>query len=107
FLDRIPLERVSVIHVAGGQWVTAGEREARCRRWLDDHLHRVPDAVYDLLAVVAARAPGPLTVIVEREGRFPPLAALLGELKRARSGGRRHGLFRRLVNQVLATVGTT
>ena len=35
------------------------------------------------------------------------LAARSFALKRARSGGRRHGLFRRLVNQVLATVGTT
>jgi len=84
FLDRIPLERVSVIHVAGGRWVTAGEGEARCQRWLDDHLHRVPDAVYELLATVAARAPGPLTVIVERDGRFPPFAALLAEIEHAR-----------------------
>ena len=64
--------------------MTAGEGEARCQRWLDDHLHRVPDAVYELLATVAARAPGPLTVIVERDGRFPPFAALLAEIEHAR-----------------------
>jgi len=38
------------------------------RRYLDDHLHDVPDPVYDLLVEVGARVRRPLTVILERDG---------------------------------------
>jgi uncharacterized protein (UPF0276 family) len=60
---------------------------------LDDHLHDVPDSVYELLAEVAARAPQPLTVILERDGNFPSIEALLVQLDRAREAvgrGRAH-----------------
>ncbi len=80
FIDRLPLERISAIHLAGGKWVSAqGER-----RLLDDHLHDVPDPVYDLLTAVGARAPQPLTVILERDGEYPPIEILLAQLTRAR-----------------------
>jgi uncharacterized protein (UPF0276 family) len=76
FLDQIPCERVSTVHFAGG------------RHWrgrvLDDHLHEAPDAVYDLLSVLAAKAPQPLTVILERDGDYPPIERMLDELDRAR-----------------------
>lgn len=78
FLDRIPLERVTHIHIAGGKLLDEG-------LILDDHKHDVPDPVYDLLALVAAKTPQPLTLILERDGDYPPLAAMLGELDRARA----------------------
>jgi len=77
FLARIPPERVGVIHVAGGHPV--GDRI------LDDHLHDVPATVYGLLTDVAARAPRPLTVILERDGAYPPFDHLLSELDQARA----------------------
>jgi uncharacterized protein (UPF0276 family) len=80
FLSRIPLERITAIHLAGGKWVSArGER-----RLLDDHLHDVPDPVYALLTEVGALAPQPLTVILERDGHYPAIECLLEQLDRAR-----------------------
>ena len=81
FLDRIPLDRVRAVHIAGGRWVRASNGESRL---LDDHRHDVPDPVYDLLTELARRAPQPLTVILERDGAYPPFQRLLDELARAR-----------------------
>jgi uncharacterized protein (UPF0276 family) len=75
FLDQIPCSRVGGVHLAGGRWIG---------RLLDDHLHDVPDPVYDLLAELAARTEQPLTVILERDGAYPPIGQLLGQLDRAR-----------------------
>ena len=58
-------------------------------RLLDDHLHDVPEAVYGLLAEVAARVASPLTVVLERDGKYPPFASLLAELERVREALRR------------------
>jgi uncharacterized protein (UPF0276 family) len=76
FLDRIPCERVTTVHLAGGRPMGG--------RMLDDHLHAIPDPVYGLLSRLAARAAGPLTVILERDGNYPPIEELLAELDRAR-----------------------
>ena len=81
FISRIPPERISAIHLAGGKWI--GRAEAP--RLLDDHLHDVPYPVYDLLEEVAARASQALTVIIERDGKFPPIESLLDQLDRARA----------------------
>ena len=54
-------------------------------RILDDHLHDPPEPVYDLLAALAARCPNPLTVILERDGAYPPMPQLLAQLDRARA----------------------
>ena len=82
-LTRLPLARVGYVHVAGGRWIDTpgGER----RRLLDDHRHDVPDPVLDLLTDLAARAPRPLTVILERDGNYPAMARLLAELDRLRA----------------------
>jgi uncharacterized protein (UPF0276 family) len=84
FLDQIPIERVRQIHIAGGRWVTHTVDGLAERRLLDDHLHDVPDPVYQLLVEVAARVSGPLTVILERDGRFPMTSTLLRQLDQAR-----------------------
>jgi len=81
-LDRLPLARVGLVHLAGGRWIDA---PSGGRRLLDDHLHDVPDPVFDLLAALAARAPRPLTVVLERDGDYPAIARLLAELDRARA----------------------
>ena len=54
-------------------------------RLLDDHLHPVPEVVFSLLESVGAQAPHPLTVILERDGLFPPFEEILSELSRARA----------------------
>lgn len=81
YIERIPPERIGAIHLAGGRWV--GRPNAQ--RLLDDHLHDVPDPVYQLLEEVGARVPDPLTVTLERDGNFPPIEWLLDQLDRARS----------------------
>lgn len=88
WLDRLPLERVAIVHIAGGRWVD------KPKRWLDDHLHSTPDAVFDLLGQLASRVPQPLTVVLERDGAYPPFEVLLAELASARAAlarGRREG----------------
>jgi uncharacterized protein len=90
-LCQLPLERVRAVHIAGGKWIAAPGSE----RLLDDHLHRVPEAVFRLLTELAARAPQALTVILERDGSYPPFHELLSELERAREAlakGRRRAL---------------
>ena len=84
FLRRVPVDRIGAIHLAGGRWVTSSDETGGERRLLDDHLHDVPDPVYDLLVEVATRSPRPLTVILERDGRYPPMEHLLAQLDRAR-----------------------
>jgi uncharacterized protein (UPF0276 family) len=83
FLSEIPLARVGCVHIAGGDWITAPDGETRYL--LDDHLHDVTEPVYELLSELAARTPQPLTVILERDGAYPPMPALLQELARARA----------------------
>jgi uncharacterized protein (UPF0276 family) len=80
-LKRIPSERIKSIHLAGGAPVhtPAGER------WLDDHLHDVPDPVYRLLELVGQLVPHALDVVLERDGAFPPFTQILMQLDRARA----------------------
>jgi hypothetical protein len=81
-LDAMPIGRVAMVHVSGGHWLhPQGARP----RLLDDHVHDVPDPVYELLEHLARRAPGPLTVILERDGRYPDFDVLLAQLDRVRS----------------------
>ncbi len=82
FLEALPVERIVQVHLAGGQLIPASDGRPRV---LDDHLHDVPDPVYALLAEVARRVPGPLTVVLERDGRYPPFDQLRAELARARA----------------------
>ncbi len=80
-LSALPLERVTVVHIAGGKWVTTA---AGGSRLLDDHRHDVPEAVYTLLRELGRDAPQALTVLLERDGAFPCFERLLGQLERAR-----------------------
>lgn len=78
-LDALPLDRIGLIHIAGGR--TLAEPGAPI---LDTHQHDPPEPVYTLLEEVARRTPQPLTVVLERDGRYPPMEALLAQLDRAR-----------------------
>src|SRR5262249_21950080 len=80
-LNELPMDRIAAVHLAGGKWIGPGDS----RRMLDDHLHDVPHPVYDLLVEVGARAPRPITVILERDGQYPPIEVLLDQLDQART----------------------
>jgi uncharacterized protein (UPF0276 family) len=82
YLDRIDACAIGLVHVAGGRLVTGSDGRARI---LDDHLHAVPSPVYELLAALAARTPNPLTVVLERDGDFPPMRELLVEIEAVRA----------------------
>lgn len=84
FLGRLPLQRVRAVHLAGGRPIPL-PGDGGSTRILDDHLHPVPDVVFSLLERLGAAAPHPLTVILERDGLFPPFEELLDELARART----------------------
>lgn len=71
-----PLERVAMLHIAGGV-VEHGF-------YFDTHAHPVPAPVFALLAQVVART-GPLPILLERDGDFPPFAALAAEIATARA----------------------
>lgn len=82
-LAALPLERVSTVHLAGGRWI--GHPQASGRRLLDDHRHDPPATVYRLLQRLARCAPGPLTVIFERDGAHPDFGVQLAQLDAARA----------------------
>jgi hypothetical protein len=82
-LMALPLERVRMVHLSGGVWI--GGRNGERERLLDDHVHDVPAAVFDLLEALGSRAPHPLDVIIERDGHFPPLDDLLAQVRAARA----------------------
>jgi uncharacterized protein (UPF0276 family) len=81
FLQQIPPHLIGVIHIAGGKFISAPDGR---QRLLDDHLHDVPDPVFDLLEETAALSPNPLTVILERDGAYPSVDCLLAQMDLAR-----------------------
>ncbi|GAA3391058.1 DUF692 domain-containing protein [Cryptosporangium minutisporangium] len=70
-LDRLPLDRVAYVHVAGG-------REAE-GLYHDTHTDPVPQPVLDLVTALAERAT-PAGWLLERDGDYPPAEVLRGEL---------------------------
>jgi uncharacterized protein (UPF0276 family) len=72
FLDRIPLQRVAYVHIAGGV-----ERQGL---YHDTHAHAIPRPVFDLLEELCARVAVP-GVLLERDDRFPADEALAAELE--------------------------
>ncbi|MFG3198747.1 DUF692 domain-containing protein [Streptomyces sp. NPDC048208] len=70
-LDRLPLESLAYVHVAGGF-----ERDGV---WHDSHAHPVPRPVLDILTDLASRV-APPGVLLERDENFPGPADLRREL---------------------------
>ena len=98
FLRELPPERIKMIHIAGGKFISAPDGRPRL---LDDHLHDVPDPVFELLEEAAAVSPNPLTVILERDGDYPSMQCLLAQMEHARQALTR-GRARRAMQEVLA-----
>ncbi|WP_433556737.1 DUF692 domain-containing protein [Pseudonocardia xinjiangensis] len=74
-LDRLPLDRVAYVHVAGG-----AEHPDDPGIYHDTHTHPVPAAVLRLLERLVERTAQAPPVMLERDGRYPPAAELLAEL---------------------------
>jgi uncharacterized protein (UPF0276 family) len=99
FIRQIPAGRIKAIHIAGGKFVSGSDGSVHL---LDDHLHDVPDPVFGLLEEVATTASHPLTVILERDGAYPPMPELLAQIEQARDAMAR-GRARRMAGaEVLA-----
>ena len=84
-LLRFPLARVRNVHLSGGHWIPEPDGDPSNMRLLDDHVHDVPQEVFDLLALLAQHAPQALTVILERDGNYPQFGSILAELDAARA----------------------
>jgi uncharacterized protein (UPF0276 family) len=76
-LRDFPLDRVALVHLAGGHVDGDGF-------YLDTHAHPVPDDVFAALPALGA-AVGRVPVVLERDAALPPTATLLEELARARA----------------------
>jgi len=86
FLDRVPLERIAYVHVAGGV-----ERDGV---YHDTHTHAVVPGVLKLLEELCART-SPPGVLLERDDQFPPDREIEAELKQIRAAMDR-GTYRRV-----------
>jgi hypothetical protein len=75
-LDRLPLDRVTYVHVAGGSLEPGGPE-----LYHDTHTAATPEPVLALLRELSARqgTSGP-AVLLERDGRYPPAGELHAEL---------------------------
>lgn len=76
FLDRLPLEAVVQVHVAGGTHAEGMEN--------DTHSEPVSEETWGLLEHLCELIPPP-AVLIERDANFPPFPELLGEVRRARA----------------------
>ena len=87
YLQTFPLSRVKLVHLSGGKWIKEPpgyESRRNCQRLLDDHVHDVPEAVYNLLRLLAQTVTQPLTVIIERDGQYPDFQSLLNQVNFAK-----------------------
>lgn len=80
WLAAAPLHRAVELHVAGDEQRTAGPKAGT---WVDSHSRPVPDAVWEIVEHVVARAPIK-AITLERSNDIPPMADLLAEVATAR-----------------------
>lgn len=74
-LCRYPLDRVAMVHLAGGAWDDGF--------YYDTHAAPVGEPVLELLRELIVRR-GPLPILIERDAEFGPFAQLRDELDRVR-----------------------
>ncbi len=79
FIRALPTSEVRQVHLAGFDQEASGYL-------LDTHAQTIQPEIWDLYAM-ALGVCQPEYVIIERDANFPPLADLLAEVARARSGG--------------------
>jgi len=83
FLDAFPLDRVTEVHLAGGDW--HGDQQAGlARMFIDTHGAAPGPEVMRLLEIVASRAPL-RHVTLEWDHSFPPFERIVEVLRDARS----------------------
>jgi uncharacterized protein len=85
-IDRIKLDRVIEIHVAGGRWEDG--------YWMDTHDGRVPAPVWELLEYTLPRCPKIAGIVFELLNYYATkmtVDAIAGELTQAREIWRRYG----------------
>ncbi|HRI69763.1 MAG TPA: DUF692 domain-containing protein, partial [Polyangium sp.] len=76
FAAKFPLERVAMIHLAGGVF----EDDF----YFDDHAHAVTNDVFSLLQSILAKT-GPVPILIERDAFFPPFVELAAEVALCRT----------------------
>jgi uncharacterized protein (UPF0276 family) len=74
-LCRYPLERVGMVHLAGGAWDDGF--------YYDTHAAPVAEPVLELLRELIVRR-GPVPILIERDAEFGPFSQLRAELERVR-----------------------
>jgi uncharacterized protein (UPF0276 family) len=75
FLDRLPLDRVAQIHLAGGEF--------RDGKWEDCHNSPVMEPVWGIFEEIVKRSNAEI-VVVERDSRFKPFENILDDVHKAR-----------------------
>lgn len=76
FAAKFPLDRVAMIHLAGGVLEDAF--------FFDDHAHAVSDPVFALLQAILEKT-GPVPILIERDAAFPPFGELRAEVDQCRA----------------------
>lgn len=77
FIDRIPLEKVRYLHLAG--------HTKQDDVIIDTHIGPIIDEVWSLYRYVIGRAKKPLPTLIEWDQDIPPLDVVLDEVDRARA----------------------
>ena len=80
-LAEYPLDRVAMLHVAGGTWEHGF--------YYDTHAHPIPPAVLALVARALERV-GPVPVLLERDAGFERIEDVLAEVERLRAHDSNH-----------------
>lgn len=77
FFDRLPMDRVSQMHLAGGHQLPDG-------RWEDSHSAPVMDEVWPLFDEAVKRSTNLRNVILERDSKLKPFDSVMADIRRAR-----------------------
>jgi uncharacterized protein (UPF0276 family) len=95
-LAAYPLDRVAMVHVAGGQ--------SEDGFYFDTHAHPVPDRVFELYARLVERI-GPVPVVLEHDDAFPPFEELACQLVRLKGMIARSGVHERAARPSACSLG--
>ena len=77
FFDKLPMERVSQMHLAGGHQLPDG-------RWEDSHSAPVMEQVWPLFDEAVRRAVNVRDVILERDSKLKPFDSVMHDIRKAR-----------------------
>ncbi|MDF1860192.1 MAG: DUF692 domain-containing protein [Verrucomicrobiales bacterium] len=77
FFDKLPMDRVSQMHLAGGHQLPDG-------RWEDSHSAPVMEEVWPLFDEAVKRSANVRNVILERDSKLRPFASVMQDIRKAR-----------------------